>query len=304
MLRAQQVYLVRKLVGTTLAGGSVCHQMLMGEGKTTVVSPLLALLLGDSALVVQVVPAPLLNFALSVLRGVFGSGALHKAVWTFAFDRRTSVTLELLEKYKAAVNERAVVLSTPTAIKAFLLKFVELLHLLDTGQYPASLNKASRAIRQVGKALRLRRKSSSASLPGLDKRALHAQAAWAVELLGVFRNAVAVIDEVDMVLHPLRSELNWPLGDKHPLDFAPSRWELVDCLLEAMISVQIDDPDEAEKALSGSGKDIEVMRELRAVVRGGIERKQLQRVPHLVLLSQEFYVIAMWLLCDCYVIAM
>ena len=53
VLRAQQVELVGKLVSSTLAGGSVCHQMLMGEGKTTVVSPLLALLLGDSALVVQ-----------------------------------------------------------------------------------------------------------------------------------------------------------------------------------------------------------------------------------------------------------
>ncbi len=28
------------------------------------------------------------------------------------------------------------------------------------------------------------------------------------------------------VLHPLKSELNWPLGDKHALDFAPKRWEL------------------------------------------------------------------------------
>ena len=27
------------------------------------------------------------------------------------------------------------------------------------------------------------------------------------------------------VLHPLKSELNWPLGDKHALDFAPKRWE-------------------------------------------------------------------------------
>lgn len=25
--------------------------------------------------------------------------------------------------------------------------------------------------------------------------------------------------QVDMILHPLRSELNWPLGQKQPLDF-------------------------------------------------------------------------------------
>ena len=65
----------------------------MGEGKTTVISPLLALLLADgSQLLMQIVPAPLLAFSLGVLRSVFGSGALRKPVWTFAFDRRAQVT--------------------------------------------------------------------------------------------------------------------------------------------------------------------------------------------------------------------
>ena len=57
--------------------------MIMGEGKTTVVAPLVALLLADgSQLVISVVPAPLLSFSLSVLRGCFGGGALRKPVWT------------------------------------------------------------------------------------------------------------------------------------------------------------------------------------------------------------------------------
>ena len=38
------------------------------------ISPLLALLLGESNLVMQIVPAQLLAFALSVLRSVFGAG--------------------------------------------------------------------------------------------------------------------------------------------------------------------------------------------------------------------------------------
>ncbi|KAL1530323.1 hypothetical protein AB1Y20_001232 [Prymnesium parvum] len=306
VLRAQQVHLLRKLVATTMAGGSLCHQMLMGEGKTTVVCPLLALLLGDAALVLQVVPAPLLKFALSVLRGVFGSGALNKAVWTFSFDRRTAMTQELLLKYQSAVDDHAVVLSTPTAVKAFMLKFVELLHLLDTGQYPRERKLASRAIRKVGKVLRMRRTASfNGAIPGaLDKKALHSQTTWAVALLAVFRKAVAVIDEVDMVLHPLRSELNWPLGDKYPLDFAPTRWELVDILLDAMVSVQFDGTDEvrAVQQHTPPGKDTEVMRALRAAVDVGLQQKKLQKVPHLVLLSQEFYqdqlrpVLAEWLL--------
>mgnify|MGYP002825100334 len=41
--------LLRKLVPGARAGRSLCHQMLMGEGKTTVISPLLALLLADGS---------------------------------------------------------------------------------------------------------------------------------------------------------------------------------------------------------------------------------------------------------------
>ena len=108
-----------ELAAAARAGRSVCQQMLMGEGKTTVISPLLALLLADgSQLLMQIVPAPLLAFSLGVLRSVFGPGALLKPVWTFAFDRRATVTAELLEKAHTAVAERAVMVSTPAAVKA------------------------------------------------------------------------------------------------------------------------------------------------------------------------------------------
>lgn len=42
-----QVALVRRFMDAYNSGGSLCHQLIMGAGKTTVVSPLLALLLGD-----------------------------------------------------------------------------------------------------------------------------------------------------------------------------------------------------------------------------------------------------------------
>lgn len=29
--------------------------------------------------------------------------------------------------------------------------------------------------------------------------------------------------QVDLILHPLKSELNWPIGGKRPLDFTRSR---------------------------------------------------------------------------------
>ena len=45
-----------------------------------------------------------------------------------------------------------------------------------------------------------------------------------VQVLGLFRGGVLIMDEVDLLLHPLKSELNFPIGDKHKLDFSPERW--------------------------------------------------------------------------------
>ncbi len=58
---------------TAMDGGqSVVKQMIMGAGKTTVVGPLLALMLADGKqLVTQVVPHALLEFSRSVMRSTF-----------------------------------------------------------------------------------------------------------------------------------------------------------------------------------------------------------------------------------------
>lgn len=53
---------------------------------------------------------------------------------------------------------------------------------------------------------------------------------------------VLLLDEVDLILHPLKSELNWPIGPKEPLDLTDGhdglgpgiRWLLPHQLLEAI----------------------------------------------------------------------
>ena len=86
ILREAQVKIVHKLLGEILSGRSVCHQMLMGAGKTTVVGPLLAMLLANASnMMIEVVPAALLDFSANVLRERFSS-AIVKPVFTFNFD--------------------------------------------------------------------------------------------------------------------------------------------------------------------------------------------------------------------------
>jgi hypothetical protein len=55
MLRISQIKLVRRFMKAYESGGSLCHQLIMGAGKTTVIAPILALILGSpKQLVVQV----------------------------------------------------------------------------------------------------------------------------------------------------------------------------------------------------------------------------------------------------------
>ena len=63
-----------------------------------------------------------------------------------------------------------------------------------------------------------------------------------ITIFRIFQSAVVMIDEVDMILHPLKSELHWPIGNKVPLDFTSSpnpgdqglRWRLPLHLLDAV----------------------------------------------------------------------
>jgi len=58
LLRPKQVEIVERFVREVRRGGSRVRQMIMGAGKTTVVAPLLALILGNNqTLVMQVMPS-------------------------------------------------------------------------------------------------------------------------------------------------------------------------------------------------------------------------------------------------------
>ena len=53
LLRLSQVHLIHTLLDDMKAGKSVCHQMIMGAGKTTVVGPLVAMLVASAKTMVR-----------------------------------------------------------------------------------------------------------------------------------------------------------------------------------------------------------------------------------------------------------
>lgn len=103
VLRLSQVQLVLRLIEDMANNKSVCHQMIMGAGKTTVVGPLLAMLLANSStLIFEVVPPALLDFSAGILRERFSAG-IRKPVFTFSFDRYSTVTPMLLSKLQTVL---------------------------------------------------------------------------------------------------------------------------------------------------------------------------------------------------------
>ena len=228
LLRESQVRLVHDLLAKVEGGVSVCHQMIMGAGKTTVVGPLLAMLLANAnTLIFEVVPNALLDFSAGVLRERF-SAAIRKPIFTFSFDRYSKVTPQLLSKLRTARNLRAVVVSTPSSVKAFMLKFMEMCHNLNRQK---GLEQETNAVMESYEKYSIRnllgmgdRKTASSGMMQIEEvREARGTAILCEQIFEIMRTSVEIMDEVDVILHPLKSELNWPLGGKDPLDFTRAR---------------------------------------------------------------------------------
>mmetsp|Transcript_7246 Transcript_7246/g.21392 ORF Transcript_7246/g.21392 Transcript_7246/m.21392 type:complete len:5155 (-) Transcript_7246:1654-17118(-) len=275
MLFAKQIDMVDEFRKAVNSNGSMVRQLIMGSGKTTVISPLLCLMLADKEhLVVEAVPPALLEFSRSILRTSFSS-VLPKRVYTFSFDRSTTVTAALLKKLQRARADGGVVVTTPTAVKALMLRYIENLGIIENKDTTPALN-----------------------TPRKLKYFLASQKKLVEALLLFCNKGTLLCDEIDLLLHPLRSELNFPIGEKFDLDLAPLRWQFPMFLLNVLLCAdsfnggkKIDE-DEVKKKVplaAESSRLRETVMDLVAVLDQGYATKSLQKVPHLVLLDKAYY---------------
>ena len=226
MLRERQVEMVESFVTSCHQGDSRVQQMIMGAGKTTVVGPLLALILADGqALVTQVMPTALLEQSRNVLRSRF-SAILCKRVYTLSFDRGCEDDVELVAKLYAKLDSarrtRSVVCAPPEAVKSLMLKFVEQLHSLE--QVDLTLLEPTGSLRTNKEIVRLR-----------DTMTARSEMSDAlVRIYHMWKQGVLIMDEVDVLLHPLRSELNFPIGNKQAIDLSGYRWDLPIHMLDSL----------------------------------------------------------------------
>ena len=199
------------------------------------------------------VPAALLEFSRSVLRSTFSS-IMPKRVYTFAFERSSVIDAVLFKKLENARKHAAVVVTTPASVKSLMLKFIEsVIRANDTGDK--------------------------------QQKEVHKEVKEALRIFDLLRGGVALMDEVDVVLHPLKSELNFPIGRKEDLDFHPERWDLPIHILDAIFAVS-----QGSEPQTKSEQAEAILKRLRVAVEDGYSKSFLQRSPHMVLLSEEFYI--------------
>ena len=104
-------------------------------------------------------------------------------------------------------------------------------------------------------------------------------------LWGKDNRGILLLDEVDLLLHPLTSELNFPIGDKKPLD--QRRWDCPIHLFDALFYSQTEHislPD-----FKASDEAITILQEFRSALHRGQRQYAVQGSPHPVLLKTEFY---------------
>jgi hypothetical protein len=156
-----------------------------------------------------------------------------------------------------------VLVTTPEAVKSLMLQFVDTLHTANALQSRADDYKRSLAeavIADLGstaaapadetedaKEARLKKEAMKRKVERADRdtaRSCMARAQLCVQLseaLGgclqrLCAGGVALIDEVDLVMSPLKSELVFPTGDRSAVDLAPARWDLGMHVVELFIT--------------------------------------------------------------------
>ena len=163
-----------------------------------------------------------------------------------------------------ALRNKGVVITSPTSAKSAILKFLEnLIQLSDDTSI-----QGKRALPGQPKPLQARVRAT-----------LDAQTRSWGDLLHQFGRSVLIMDELDWVCHPMKSELNFPIGTRVPLDFGAKRWEMALHLFDGVTSAkaQVPPPQWREDK-----RAYDILRKLSAALQRGYEDDSLQRQPHTI----------------------
>ena len=203
----------------------------------------------------SVVPKALVEMSRTRMRETFAA-IMVKRIYTLDFERSTVVKPSMSKSLENAAINRGVVVCTPTTLKSIMLSYVETLQHLK-----------------------------ECHTSGLKSKLLEysSQAEELQKILNLFNDGIMLLDEVDLILHPLKSELNFPIGEKFDLDGSNEgeRWNLPIHLFDAFLYCSTGKISSFEQ----SGAALDLLKQMSSVIQQGIAERSLQRLPHIILLN-------------------
>ena len=218
LIRPDQCKVARAMIAPESGSNSVL-QMNMGQGKSSVIIPMIAAVLADTKRLFRViVPKPLLLQMAQLLQARLG-GLLGRAIKHVPFSRRSSTSADNIRAYMDlhywSLKHQGLILALPEHILSFKL----------SGLQRLSSGKVEEA------ALMMRGQS------------------W---LLSKCRD---VLDECDYSL-AVKTQLVYPSGTQRMIDGHPHRWKVVQAVLrlvkEIVGQLQLEFPRSIEVTVSGT----------------------------------------------------
>lgn len=286
LLRERQVEISKELSTKAIAGRSSVQQMIMGAGKSTVIGPLLGLMLADTTkLVMLICPEALVPMSRDCLVGILGC-VLGRKVYNFHWARSACPEIAdivaVQKKLERAVNGSGAFISTPTSIKTFMLQYISLLQ--EAEHSDAIFARPVEEFKKIGYGDPVR--NMAANYFEIRDRVADEIA----KVLNFWKSkCIAVIDEVDLVLHPLKSELNFPIGNPAKLGPQPQRWTLPMFLFAVVLAGVQEKVPTIEGCPAENTPGYRAMETIREVIKVGIESFSIQKFPHLVIMSKDWY---------------
>ncbi|KKK23305.1 hypothetical protein ARAM_007454 [Aspergillus rambellii] len=201
-IRQDQVTVALEMISPTLGSNSVL-QMNMGQGKMSVIMPMVAAVLADGDMLSRLlVPKALLSQAAQILQSRLG-GLLGREIIHIPFSRRTQATVSLIQEYRKLheniLHNSGIILGVPEHILSFKL----------SGLQRLSDSKIKEAVDMIE--------------------------------MQEWMNKVCrdVLDECDFTL-AVKMQLIYPGGAQLAVDGHPSRWEVAMTIL-GLISQHLKD---------------------------------------------------------------
>lgn len=165
----------------------------------------------------------------------------------------------LVETAQSARRDCGVFTTTPESIKCVMLQYLDMMHEVRSAppevfKPPASFQSTRSRSKAADEAARLRATAKAADLlaellhclgvqPSDDTAASGAGAGDGAASQAVVKadsnqagTGVVLLDEVDLLLNPMLSELNFPIGPKRPLELSPDRWRLPLHIIDAILA--------------------------------------------------------------------